>query len=54
MSGSRLGNWATADGQAVTAILHDLLKAVDHVAYQKLIDAGALALPRETAEAAAA
>ena len=33
------GEWATADGQAVNTILHDLLKAVDHVAYQKLIDA---------------
>ena len=28
-----------ADGHAVATILHDLLKAFDHVAYQKLIDA---------------
>ena len=31
--------WATADGHAVATILYDLLKAFDHVAYQKLIDA---------------
>ena len=31
--------WATADGHAVAAILYDLLKAFDRVAYQKLIDA---------------
>ena len=33
--------WATADGHAVATILYDLLKAFDHVAYQKLIDAAA-------------
>ena len=31
--------WATADGHAVATILRDLLKAFDHVAYRKLIDA---------------
>ena len=31
--------WATADGHVVATILHDLLKAIDHVAYQKLTDA---------------
>ena len=31
--------WATADGHAAATILCDLLKAFDHVAYQKLIDA---------------
>ena len=31
--------WATADGHAVATVLYDLLKAFDHVAYQKLIDA---------------
>ena len=31
--------WATADGHAVATILYDLLKAFDHVAYQKLVDA---------------
>ena len=31
--------WATADGHAVATILYDLLKAFDHVAYHKLIDA---------------
>ena len=31
--------WATADGHPVATILHDLPKAFDHVAYQKLIDA---------------
>ena len=30
---------ATADGHAVATILNDLLKAFDHVAYHKLIDA---------------
>ena len=29
--------WAPADGHAVAAIFYDLLKAFDHVAYQKLI-----------------
>ena len=33
-------DWATGDGHAVAAILKsDFLKAFDHVAYQKLIDA---------------
>ena len=31
--------WATADEHAVASILYDLLKAFDHVAYQRLIDA---------------
>ena len=31
--------WATADGHAEATILCDLLKAFDHVAYNKLIDA---------------
>ena len=31
--------WSSAGGHAVATILYDLLKAFDHVAYQKLIDA---------------
>ena len=47
--------WATADGHAVATLLYDLLKAFDHVAFQKLTDAAVRTrFPVETAQAAAA
>ena len=40
VSGSRLGaKWSTADGHAVGTILYDVLKLLDHVPYQRLVDA---------------